>query len=100
MTVSFSLGGSSSFADSFFLSVSFSANGLVGIVHTHNDARGLELHHSVTLRSRTISRSEDNLELARLVKNKVSGLVLITVAMTTDNNRLIPSRNETRDLIR
>jgi hypothetical protein len=49
---------------------------LIGVVHAHDDARGLEVIHLVHLLGAAVSRSEHEVVGAGLGHHQISGLVL------------------------
>lgn len=74
-------------------------NAFIGIVHGHAySALSLESVHFGSLFFSTFS-FENNLESSRFVDCKVSGFILVSKGMPTDNDGLFPSRDESRDVL-
>ena len=75
-----------------------SVNALISVVHTHT-------HSSVPCEfvnfhrlHRTVVTLEDHLEGARLFNHEVSGLVLVPMGVSADDDWLFPSGDEARDV--
>lgn len=75
------------------------ADGLVSVVHAHNDTtRLLEVEDLVALLlTRGISVGHGNLTRAR--DNEISGAVLVTVSVTADDDGLGPAGDKARDVL-
>lgn len=75
------------------------ADGLVRVVHTHNDAAAiLEREQLEALRSTTLG-GVDQLDAAGLVANKVGRLVLVTVCVAADDDGLGPAGYNAWDVL-
>ena len=73
-------------------------NAVVEVVHAHRDTgtgslKNLELH-----RRAAVGRRELHCQGAGAVKREIGGAVLVTECVTTNDDRLVPAGNETRDV--
>lgn len=71
---------------------------LVVVVHAQSNTGSLEVVDNQALLL-TVRRSEDQFQTTRFVYNNVCGLVLITKGVTSQDNRLSPSRNQPGDVL-
>jgi len=75
-------------------------NGFVGVVHSHEDTRSLELvglHHCGSLAG--ILGFEGHNELTGLLSDEISSTVLITEGVSSNNDRGSPAWNHPRDVL-
>lgn len=76
------------------------SDGLVSVVHGERHSRSLELEYFMyDLLSISSLGYESNLQFACSRHNEVSGLVLIGMSVTSDDNGLSPSVDETRNIL-
>jgi hypothetical protein len=71
---------------------------LVVVIHAHGDTRTLKVVNDQVLLLGTIGGSEDELQATGSIDNQVSGLVLITESVATQDNGLGPSRDQSGDV--
>ena len=72
---------------------------IVRVVHTHRDARGLELHDLPGLRLAAAVRGEGHRERALAGDDHVRRAVLVAVSVAPDDDRLGPAGNQMRDVV-
>lgn len=72
---------------------------LIMIVHSQGNTGALKVVNDHTLLSRSIGRGEDKLQATRAVDYNVSCFVLITECVTSQDDRLRPSRNQSRNVL-
>lgn len=71
----------------------------IGVVHTHTNTTSeifVDLHN---LLFTTVLGSVDNFERSRTINLEVSGSVLVTESVSSDNDRLLPLRNKSRNVL-
>ena len=79
-------------------SMSESIDGLVGVVHAHQDARSWEVEHFEISGLRSILRLEAHCELAGHLGAEICGSILISESVSTDDDGLGPARDQSRDV--
>lgn len=72
-------------------------DGIIRVILSHGDTAALEVVDLNGLGLAT-SRGEDKLELTGIGDDTVLSTVLVTEGMATDDDRLGPARDKTRDL--
>ena len=74
------------------------ADRLIEVIHCHRNATAGCLEDLEALGFGAISGLEANRQRSRAVKDKVRCPVLVTKRVTANNNRLVPTRNQPRDV--
>ena len=72
---------------------------LVGVVHAHGHPTAWEVEDGIGDVGTAVLRGEGDLQVASTLHHKVSCLVLVSMGMTTNHNRLLPSRHEAGNVL-
>ena len=71
---------------------------LISVVHGHRHSGAREIVNT-EIYGLAVGRSVDKLQLARARGHKIAALVLVSECVTTNHNRLDPTRDRSRDLL-
>ena len=74
-------------------------DGLIGVIHSHSDSTAWVVEDVVGLLGSSVLWGEDDLEGSWLVDDEVGGSVLVTESVSSDDDGLLPLRDQKWDVL-